>query len=292
METLRQSKNNTTIIGTLKSKDYKYGTTKAGDAFIAVTLVVVSKVVDKITEHKVELWTKESSKLAKGYKTIIDTYKTIDADGEEAADRVKVVGSYEPNEYMKDGELKVFKKIKGLFVNRLDGSTEEDISGVAIEGVLIGSRPEIKAGLPTGRLLVTFYSVGYNNTINEYNDLIIEEAMAESFKKSIPELSTIIAHVRLDKFVVIEEQAPTQQLFGSVLSGVDNVVKTYVNEDIMVGAMPVNVTQKYTNEQIMEMKKHRELQLAEKRATVPAASETFNAGAGFGGAMSDSDLPF
>lgn len=292
MGTLRQSKNNTTIIGTLKSIDYKYGTTKAGDAFIAVTLVVVSKVADKITEHKVELWTKESSKLAKGYKTIIDTYKTIDADGEEAADRVKVVGSYEPNEYMKDGELKVFKKIKGLFVNRLDGSTEEDISGVAIEGVLVGSRPEIKAGLPTGRLLVTFYSVGYNNTINEYNDLIIEEAMAESFKKSIPELSTIIAHVRLDKFVVIEEQAPTQQLFGSALSGIDNVVKTYVNEDIMVGAMPVKVTEKYTNEQIMEMKKHRELQLAEKRVAAPAASETFNAGAGFGGAMSDSDLPF
>lgn len=275
---MREAQNKLTIVGTLKDKKVKYGTTKAGDAYISVDLTVQSEEQGKINVHKVNLWAKQSSKLAKGFNTVAEEYKTINEHGAEAADRIQVDGSLDMNEYVKDGELKTFTKIKGIFVSRVD-ETVADVSGVKIECVVMNNQPEIKNGTTTGRVLTKLFSVGYNNSINEFNNVVVEKELAQQYQQMFPVGTTANFFVRLDNYVVVEETAQAENApmaFGQALAGVGaSTVKNYVNENVIVGGLPV-VMGKYTNEDIQEMNKLRELAKNEKLqapSTPPATSQ-------------------
>ena len=262
---MRESKNKLVIIGTLKDKKVNYGTTKAGDDYISIDLTIESDVDGKISANRVSLWSKQSSKLAKGFNTVAEEYKTIAEHGKENADRVKVTGSYEMNEYVKDGELKTSTRAKGLFVSRVDDSVS-DVAGVEIECVIVNSLPEMKDGKMTGRNLTKVFSVGYNNSVNEFDNIIVEKELVSQFQQLFPIGTTANFHIRLDNYAEVEETKTqeTPLAFGTMLSGIgSSTVKNFVNEKVIVGGLPI-VVGKYTNEEIQEMKKLRELARNEK----------------------------
>ena len=261
---MRESQNKLTIVGTLRDKKVNYGVTKAGDNYISVDLTIESEENGKVSANKVNLWAKQTSKLAKGFNTVAEEYRTIVEHGKENADRIKIEGTYEMNEYVKDGELRTTTRAKGLFVSRVDESVK-DIAGVKMECVIMNTTPEIKDGSVTGRVISKLFSVGYNNLINEFGGVVVEKELAQQYQQTFPIGTTANLFIRLDNYAEVEETQQTDMplAFGQALDGVGGTTsKNYVNQRVIVGGQPV--INKYTQEEIQEMNKLRELAKNEK----------------------------
>ena len=144
---LRQCRNQLTIVGTLKSKKVQEGVNSSGVKSISIDLTIQSEENDKIHANTVRLFSMEGSKLYKAHKTVASEYKSIEEVGEDMADRIKVTGSLEVDEYVskQDGELKSINKLKGIFVSRVSAEDEDEV-GVVAEVVVAGYSDEIKNG--------------------------------------------------------------------------------------------------------------------------------------------------
>lgn len=286
---LRESNNALQVIGLLKSKEVKYGLTSENVPTITIDLVIASEVDNKIHENRVRLWTKETSKLYKSYKTVADEYKTIDEHGKENADLVKVTGSLEMNEYVSktDGQLKVVNNLKGLFVNRVENKETVQEVGAVIECVVLGYADEIsKEGMPTGRKKVNLFTVGYNNTIHELQNVFVPADVAQAFTRLYQPNSTGKLFIKVNNYVEVEENKEVVQQplgFGVQLDNMpsNNVVKNYVNELTIVGGQQPETVNKYSMEEIAEMRKLRELARNEKINT-PQTPPTQPSGFGTG----------
>ncbi|HAU85147.1 MAG TPA: hypothetical protein DCW90_06490 [Lachnospiraceae bacterium] len=307
---MRQSTNQLTVIGKLKRKEVKFGTTTNGDNTITVDLVVTSEFENKVHENKIRLWSKESSKLYKGYETVAREYKTEEEHGAECADRVKVTGNLEMNEYVSktDGELKTLNNLRGVFIERVTNPEVKDEVGAAVECVVLGYVDEVsKTGSPTGRKKVTLYTVGYNNSISELQNVFVGADVAQQFTRLYQPNTTGRLFLKVNNYVEVEEAAQAAQPmtlgFGVTLDNMpsDNVVRNYVNEVVIIGGDVPNVANKYTLEEIAEMKKLRELARQEKMAVSPQPPAQPAAPSGFGngfdtsdfsGAIEESEIPF
>lgn len=283
MNNLRQCFNNMTAVGTLKSKEVKYSTTSNGEPTISLNLILVSKNEDKINETRINLWAKNTSKLYNSYVTVANEYKTIEKDGEENADRVKITGNLEMNEYFNSNsmELKTFNNLKGVFVNRLNTELQDEI-GAVVECIITGTTDEISSdGMPTGRKKVQLMTVGYGSTIHEIQNVVVSKELAQQFTQIYPINSTGKLYLKIHNYAEVEEVTEKPVLgFGTNLNNMpDSVVKNYVNEIEIIGGDAPNVANRFTLEQINEMKKQRELARNEKMNKVP---QTPPAPTGFG----------
>lgn len=300
LQELRQSRNQLAVIGTLKSKKVTEGVNSNGVKSISIDLTIQSEENEKIHVNTVRLFSMETSKLYKAHKTIATEYKTIEENGESLADRIKVTGSLEVDEYVskQDGELKSINKLKGVFVNRVDVDTTDEV-GLVAEVVILGHSDEIKNGELTGRKNVKVLSVGYKNKINELKNLVVEKELAEQFVQLFPIGSTGELFIKVNNYVTKEEkQVETPQVngFGVQLNNMpDDVVTSYVNELTIIGGNPsATILNQYTREQVEEMKNLLEKSRQEKIATssMPKEPATPNGfGTGFN-SIADDDMPF
>ena len=312
---MKQSVNNAVVVGLLKSKEVRYGQNKNGD-YISLKLTIESKLADdKVNVQKVECFAAATSKLYKGFQTVVNEYKTIDENGRENADRIKVTGSISLNEYVgNDGEFKSFPKINGIFVNRLDeGNVNPDECGVVLECVVDNVIDEIgKEGLPSGRLSVKILTVGYKDRISEFEDVKVGSDLAPQFKKLFPVGTTAKFSIALYNYAEIDETQQAQESavpgFGQTFSNIDTTIRNFVNEKVIIGGdMPI-VLGAYSKEDIENMKKLREVAKAEIMQTAPnLGGQSLQSGFGSGfeasspqasttqsdlPAIDDSDLPF
>ena len=291
---LREGINNMVVVGKLKSKEVKYGTAQDGTGTISVALKVlttekVSDTEERVHENTIRLWAKQTSKLYTSYSTVANEYKTIDANGENNADVVRITGSLEMNEYVKDAELKTMNNLRGVFVNRVnDPATAVQEVGAEVECVMLGASDEIKDGKPTGRKKVQLMSVGYGSRIHELQDVYVEANLASDFVRMYAVGSTAKFVFKVNKYAVAKkETAPQASMalgFGSGLSNTfGGVVNEYVNEVIIVGATaPYVEGVKYSNEQIAEIRKLREMAKNEKLNSAPATPAPMTTQTGFG----------
>lgn len=299
-QNLRQCFNSLTVVGTLKSKEVKFGTTANGDSTISLDLIVASNDVDKVHENRIRLWAKNTSKLYNSYVTVANEYKTIAEHGADA-DRVKITGSLEMNEYYSSnaGEIKTYNNLRGVFVNRLDKELKDEV-GAVVECVITGTSDEIsKEGVPTGRKKVNILTVGYGPSIHEIQNVLVEKELAQQFVQMYPLNSTGKLYLKVNNYSVKSEPEETTQTigFGTALSNMpDTAVKDYISEIIIVGGDMPNVANRFTIEQIGEMKKQREMARNEKMnsaAATPPVSTPSGFGSGFdGGFGSNGDMPF
>lgn len=295
MTNLRQCFNALTVIGTLKSKNVTFGTTANGESTISIDLIVVSNDADKVHENRVKLWAKNTSKLYNSYVTVANEYKTIQQNGEEA-DRVKITGSLEMNEYYSSTsqELKTFNSLRGVFVNRVNQDLQDEV-GAVVECVITGTVDEIsKEGVPTGRKKVNILTVGYNSAIHELQNVVVPKELAQQFSQIYPINSTGKLYIKVNNYAEKVEQEVEKPVlgFGTTLTNMpDTVVNNYINELVIIGGDTPNVANRFTAEQINEMKKQRELSRNEKLQPAPSTPSGF--GAGFQQQESDnSALPF
>lgn len=290
---LREGVNNMVVVGKLKSKEVKYGTAQDGTGTISVALKVLTteKVADeeRVHENTIRLWAKQTSKLYTSYSTVANEYKTIETHGENNADVIRITGSLEMNEYVKDSELKTMNNLRGVFVNRVnDPATAVQEVGAEVECVMLGAADEIKDGKPTGRKKVQLMSVGYGSRIHELQDVYVEANLANDFVRMYSVGCTAKFVFKVNKYAVAKKDAVPQSSmalgFGSGLSNTfGGVVNEYVNDVIIVGATaPYVEGVKYSNEQIAEIRKLREMAKNEKLNSAPATPAPMTTQTGFG----------
>ena len=138
---LRILSNTVEVIGTLKSKNLEIKTAKnSGKKYMSGQITVLSKSDNKVNEHRINVFMMESSKLFKGIETVNNEYKSIEEVGEEDADRIRVTGELDFNQYYnREGKLVEFNEIKGVFFNRVDNLDESEDRAIAtIDAVVEG----------------------------------------------------------------------------------------------------------------------------------------------------------
>ena len=118
----------------------------------------------------------ETFKLYKGVMTMMEEYKSIDKHGEENADRIRVTGEVELEEYYgkQDKELRSFNKVKGVFFNRLDADSDSPDKAIASIEVVVKSFAPF-ADSETGEILhhnVNCFTIGYGERIVELKKLL------------------------------------------------------------------------------------------------------------------------
>ena len=281
---MRQSENNISIVGTVKSKNVRRGNVQ-GVPTISLDLVVQSKVADRVNVVRVSFFAKNTSKLYAGYETSANELKTIKDNG--TGDRVRITGSLDMNEFMtKDGQFVSNNKVRGLFCNRLGAEdTTPDCCGVVIECVVLGTTDELKDGKMTGVKKVQAYSVGYNDSIIELKDLIVAPNLAGQFANIYQPNSTGKLFVNINNYAEVGTSATPQQqvqtAFGTQLNVMPDEVKNYVNNLEIVGGDMPTVIGKYTMEEIAQMRQLRE-QIQQKIMSTPAKPQTNTQPSGFG----------
>lgn len=285
---LRQLENSVEIIGTLKSKELEVKTSKKGNKFMSGNLVLVCKIGDKIHEHKVKIFIMEKAKNFKGIETVKNEYKTIEANGLENADRIKVTGELTLNEYYdQGGNLKQFNEVKGLFFTRLEGeeAAQPDKALASIETVVEGFTPVMKDNLPTGDYAVKGFTVAWGNEVVEFKKAVIGTELAQAFMNLYQPGQTGRLTFALNNYVLVEERVevvPTavSHGFGSTEKVEGNAAKKYVNNiEIIGGDLPFMAPKEYTTEEIQTAKQVRALKLQELQQPAPEVPQTNN---GFG----------
>jgi hypothetical protein len=299
---LRQLQNAVEVIGTLKSKELEEKYSKKGNLMITGKLVVVSKVGDKINEISIKVLVMATSKLYKGIKTVMNEYKASDDVGMDLADRVRITGELNLNEYYNQaGKLVQFNEIKGVFYNRLEKDDKQPDKALASVETVIESYSEKldSEGLPSGDLNVHGFTVAFGDNVVELKNAVVNSELAEAFQNLYQPGQTGRLTFRINNYVEVEEkeeeaapQEPTHG-FGSTETVESNVIKNYVNNlEIIGGDIPYFGGKEYTPENIQEAKKIRNLKLQSLQPQVPDTPPTgFGTGFGTTPKVNNDDMP-
>ncbi|ASB89284.1 MULTISPECIES: hypothetical protein [Bacillus] len=115
--------------------------------------------------------------IAKGYKTIINDYKSVATHGKEEADRVRVTqGRIGLNEYFVQDNLKSYPQLSTNFVNRLKSDEEYNPRAeFEVEFFVKGVKEEKIKGEETGRVLLEGYIPLYGGKIIPFTFAVTKE---------------------------------------------------------------------------------------------------------------------
>jgi len=143
--------------------------------------------------------------------------------------------------------------------------------------------------LPTGEFAVEGFTIGWGNDVIELRDVVIGQELAESFKNLYTPGTTGRLSFKLNNYVLVEENAPTEEVappshgFGSEEKIEANVITKYVRSiEIIGGDIPFFGTKEYTEEEIVTAKQVRALKLQTMSSpandTPPQTNTGFGAG--------------
>ncbi|MED1093262.1 hypothetical protein [Bacillus paramycoides] len=251
---LRRLENNVEVIGTLKSKDLEVRQSQAGANYITGKVVVQSNINNLINEQVIEVFVMASSKLYSGIVTVMNEYKTIEVDGMANADKVKVRGILKLNEFQNNqGILVQYNQVRGMMFNRLDKmSNVQDMARASIETVVEGFEQAVKNGLSTGEYLVKGFTVGWNDEVIEFKDVIVGRELSQDFMNLYTNNSTGRLVFQLHSYAQEEKQAQSVG-FGTTLDIKDafETTKKYVRSIRVIGGdVPFFGSKEYTPNEI------------------------------------------
>lgn len=270
---LRRLENNVEIIGTLKSKELELKISQNRKRYISGRLVVQSIVNNKINEYVIEVFTMESSKLFKCVESVKDNYFTIDDDGAENADKIKVMGFLKLKEYVnKQGNLIQYNEIRGSIFSGLYRHDKTPDKAVAtIETVIEGFTEKLdENNLPTGDYKVQGFTVGWNDEVVEFKDTFVGADLAQSFMNLYQPDMTGQLSFRLLSYPDLEEKNEFQQVqqggFGIQVS-IETPFKPktrYISSlEVVGGKLPYSCEKAYSQKEINNAKEVRKNKLLE-----------------------------
>lgn len=290
---LRRLKNNVVVIGTIKSKNLEVRKSEAGANYITGKLVVQSNINNLINEHVIEVFVMASSKLYSGVVTVMNEYKTIEADGMANADRIKVGGILKLNEFKNNqGILVQYNQVRGMMFNRLDKTSDvQDMADASIETVVEGFEAVVKDGLATGEYLVKGFTVSWNNEVVEFKDVLVGQEVAQAFMNLYPQNSTGRLVFQLRSYVEEVKQASSFGFGATVdIKETFETTKRYTRSIRVIGGdVPFFGSKEYTPEEIYQAKQLR----AQKLSDVKSKGERsiIKAGTGFGQGLISNQTP-
>jgi hypothetical protein len=281
---LRALANDVEIIGTLKHKELDFKSLDDGRQYIGGSLIVEAKFDDKVQNLRVNIFTmKKAARFYKGMETVNNEFKTIDEDGRENADRIRVIGNIELQEYYNsEGKLTQFNSIHANKIKRLkDEEQELEDSAYAKVETYIESIEDGKNAddIPTGELIVNGFTVNYGGRVVPLIDLKVLSSLAEDFRGLYEVGKTASLSIKLLNYPDITtaaEEKPVEHGFGQDVKVEHQTVQQFIQEnDIVGGELPYFDERALTPEEVEEAHKLRNIALedAKQRANTkkPAA---------------------
>lgn len=274
---LREGQNSVEIVGKVKRINLEEKTsTRTGKDYISGTVVVEVREDNRVSNLNVRVFSNklknngEINGLYKGYKTVKDEF--------QVGDLIKVNGSLRLEEfYNQQGTLTSFNSVSATFFNRL--KEEERQKAIAtLEVVVENFTPESDSeGLPTGRMLIDAFNVGYNGRIIPLQNLVISEELYKPFKTMYFPGNTGRITLKINNYAELEktEVEEVQTGFGSSERAEENVITNYVSElEIIGGDLPYDDgVNDYSPQDIEQAHKNRELALQQLKQQYTATSE-------------------
>ncbi|HLO11575.1 MAG TPA: hypothetical protein VK190_04900 [Pseudoneobacillus sp.] len=310
---LRELTNTVRITGTVKEINLEVKPNKKEPHVkqIQGNIIVQTVQGDKVNEHRVELFAKESSKLFKGYDTIRREALSIESHGKDAATRVTVTGSIDGNDYVgQDGQLRENNRVRGLFVNRLEGdqAATPDAAVAQIELVVTNIRPIVKNEEETGEFAIDAFTIGYNNSVIKLQNLVVGEDLANVISDNYEPNSTGKLTFQINNYVEVVEREvdPLAETAGfGVQVDLGNEARNYTRNLKVIGGFPPYLDERALDEEDIRLAQQiRALKVQEVLNAVPATPPTQPGGFGNNGFgdpfansnrtidISDDDLPF
>lgn len=287
---LRELQNNIRIIGTLKSVDLEVKPNKKDPTVKqiigSITVMVEDHKKNVVHEHDVNIFAKQSSKLYKGYVTIMNDFKAADDVGKENADRVSVVGSISENMYLgNDGKLKQFNQNRGLFINRIeekdiqkDPSLGQDSSLAQVEVVIENIKQLTdKEGIETGEVGIEAFTVGYNDSVTKLKDIVVGQDLVDIITENYSVGNTGLLTFELINYVEIEEAEQKDPFegqeggFGVQVDISQGPIKKYVRQLRVIGGFPPYFDERALEEDDIRLAKQiYELKVQETMSATPS----------------------
>lgn len=192
---IKTTMNTVMITGDLVKNGLDSKTDDNGNEYIGGSLILRS---EDGSEHQVDYFsykykrdsdkkfTNEESGLYKGYVTIMEEYKGMDALQEDEAPMVVKIGQgqFTDNLFMgKDGNVVESNKIRATFANRVEEDKLETTPKTAtfqISGYIRDIKDELlKNGTMTGNKLVYVDTIGYGGTITPIKLTVIKDKVQD-----------------------------------------------------------------------------------------------------------------
>ena len=235
---LQQTKNMVKIIGSLKSKEFRFGVTKGENPkpYIGGNLVVEVKNEHGIQNLRVDFFNFQYTNTGGESKTYTQLAK-VNSEY-QVGEIIEVSGSIEPNMYYnkKSDEVVDNTNIKGFWVKRTD--SEMQTARAEFEGVITNPQPKEDGTL-------VFDLVGFTyNTKPITQTITVPEDKVAIFKKGYRPNQTAVIKFEILKGVAVEveEQGEEEDLFGDSFSM--GTVTKYLNMNLLTGGLsPAKSTQ-------------------------------------------------
>ncbi|PAD70579.1 hypothetical protein CHH83_01895 [Bacillus sp. 7586-K] len=262
--TLREADNKVTIEGLLL--EVRSNEWQSGEGInIELDIEVAANEVHTITGmSKFKKKDGTENGIAKGYKTIINEYKSVATHGRDEADKVRITqGQIGLNEYYgQDGMLRSYPQLSTNFVNRVQAGEEyKPRAEFEVEVFIKSVNPEIKNDEETGRVKVDAIIPAYGGKVLPFSFMAPVEA-AEYIEDNYGPGSTVKIYGDIvnfkEKKVVMEEVA-----FGKPKEKVTyNTIREYL---ITGGSEPYDEddVKSYSIETIQKAMTEREVYLEE-----------------------------
>lgn len=262
---LKQSVNNLVGFGRVVSQEHEGYKAKSGKDMFKLKMLVETKDGDKVNNHFIEKNTTVGNKIHKGLLTVVNEYKK--------GDLIRISGDVDVNEWVKEDVVNSMVKLNGTFFTRIEEDKIEstkELMEAKVEMVITGIDPELDIdSLPTGNLLVSGMSVGYNNRISVFENLIVDKKIAKPFEKLYSVGQTGVLNLRFHNYAVVKEEETADITLGF---GEDNeeistsTAKSYERKiEVFGGSQPITDGTEYTPEDVEHMERFRNLALQASR---------------------------
>lgn len=290
---VKQTENFGEIIGLLKSKKIKFGTSAESQKNYANGSIEVEITNDygisvvKVDVMEMELNGKgEANKRYKALQTIDNEYQTIDANGREAADLIQVFVKIEENNYYNKEQDEVFEGAKVLASTNFDKGVFATIKRVADKNTqqkatisFGGMITNITPNEQTGELKVEMVGADYHGQAVKHK-LDVSKELAANFSAVYQVGSVTTLHYML------MNTAELQEVKKEVAFGVAPTysIEKFTRKNLVCGGEPVDFTGEMTQEKVQQMLKMREVKLEEvKQKALSAPQATTTNASAFGG---------
>lgn len=273
---IKTTMNTVMITGDLVKNGLDSKTDDNGNEYIGGSLILRS---EDGSEHQVDYFsykykrdsdkkfTNEESGLYKGYVTIMEEYKGMDALQEDEAPMVVKIGQgqFTDNLFMgKDGNVVESNKIRATFANRVEEDKLETTPKTAtfqISGYIKDIKDELlKNGTMTGNKLIYVDTIGYGGTITPIKLTILKDKVQDFMSAGFYPMGT---GKFAGKIVNTVEEYDEPQAFGEPIKRQKSVKRLEVT-----GGSPLGTLEQLgiTQEQYEAGKSKRRLKMEQTKA--------------------------
>lgn len=279
-EQIKMSRNNLVAVGTLKSNGLVEGVDRNGKDYVRGDIVLEIQQEGGINEVKFNCFSSKGTKPYNNMKAAVDLLDKTKAIDPSMAERVRVVGSVELNEYVNDGEIVSFNRNSAAFI--YPNSKGNDDIKVELESVITG-----KNETDEGLYLDVMYADYRGNVEVIKGGIRVPEHLAEQANQTYSEGDTAVLAFTISNSVKVVEDDNDTVAFGQVIQ--DTTTET---EYILTGGrMPKKDGSEYSESEIARMAQLRKEQYEQLEASITPDISNFG-NSGGGGFGSEGDNPF